>query len=605
MSSFLNKKPKNINEVSRIIIFLSPFAILLIFALVQIINLTLIKGEDFKTQADSNRIYQSKIYPKRGFIFDTNNILLAENIIQQDLKITLEYVEEIDLILTKISNVLDIDYKILEKNFFLRFSKDNPLEPFTLIKNLTEEQIAKISVNLSELPGTEIEASFSRNVVHDEISAPVIGYVGNISKEDISKNLKLKKFTNQQVGKAGIERDFDPILRGKIGFRVQERDSKGQLIKNISIDPPENGRDLRLSIDINLQKKLYKEFKGRKGALVAIEPKTGLIRALISSPSYDPNLLNTINNIGKVKQLFSDQNSPLFNRAIAGQYPPASTLKPFVGLAALEANSITWDAEIIDSGEYYVEGDERPYKGWKDGGHGIVNMKKAIVESSDVYFYSLAYDLTIGNLSPFLQKFGFGSTSGLTQNESKGVLPSKKWKLGYVGDFWFKGDTINMGIGQGYISATPIQIAVAYSVLANKGELIQPRIIESIGNNETLKISKELIQISDKKNWDRIESALIGVVEASNGTAQNIFKNNIRIAGKTGTAQVKSINDKEYELIRENEALRDHALFVGYGPVKNPSLTVVAIIENGESGSAVAAPLVRSAIDYYVDNYEK
>ena len=285
MSSFLNKKPKNINEVSRIIIFLSPFAILLIFALVQIINLTLIKGEDFKTQADSNRIYQSKIYPKRGFIFDTNNILLAENIIQQDLKITLEYVEEIDLILTKISNVLDIDYKILEKNFFLRFSKDNPLEPFTLIKNLTEEQIAKISVNLSELPGTEIEASFSRNVVHDEISAPVIGYVGNISKEDISKNLKLKKFTNQQVGKAGIERDFDPILRGKIGFRVQERDSKGQLIKNISIDPPENGRDLRLSIDINLQKKLYKEFKGRKGALVAIEPKTGLIRALISSPS--------------------------------------------------------------------------------------------------------------------------------------------------------------------------------------------------------------------------------------------------------------------------------------------------------------------------------
>jgi penicillin-binding protein 2 len=304
----------------------------------------------------------------------------------------------------------------------------------------------------------------------------------------------------------------------------------------------------------------------------------------------------------RVREIFSDKNSPLFNRAISGQYPPASTLKPFVGLAALEAKSITWDTEIVDSGEYYVEGDDRPYKGWKDGGHGIVNMKKAIIESSDVYFYSLAYDLTIGNLSPFLEKFGFGSSSGLTQNESKGILPSRKWKLGYVGDFWFKGDTINMGIGQGYITATPIQIAVAYSVLANKGELVQPRIIESIGKNQTLKISKNFITIENKKNCERIEGALIDVVEASNGTAKNIFNKKIRIAGKTGTAQVKSINEEEYELVRENKAFRDHALFVGYGPVEEPVLAVVAIVENGESGSAVAAPLVRSAIDYYIES---
>lgn len=602
MSSFSQKKPRNINEAFRVLFFLTPFIFLLFLAFLQVLNLTLIKGEDFKTQADSNRIYQSKIYPKRGFIYDKNNILLAENVIQQDLKITLEYVEEIDFILLKISKLLNIDYEQLESDFYLRSSKKNPLEPFTLIKNLSEKQIAKISVNLASLPGVEIETSSSRNVVHKEISASVIGYVGNISKDDISKNPKLKFFSNQQVGKTSIERDFDPILRGKVGYRIQERDSKGKLIKTISMIPPENGKDLKLSIDINLQKKLYEEFKGRKGALVAIEPKTGLIRALISSPSYDPNILNTINDMDRVREIFSDENSPLFNRAISGQYPPASTLKPFVGLAALEAKSITWDTEIVDSGEYYVEGDDRPYKGWKDGGHGIVNMKKAIIESSDVYFYSLAYDLTIGNLSPFLEKFGFGSSSGLTQNESKGILPSRKWKLGYVGDFWFKGDTINMGIGQGYITATPIQIAVAYSVLANKGELVQPRIIESIGKNQTLKISKNFITIENKKNWERIEGALIDVVEASNGTAKNIFNKKIRIAGKTGTAQVKSINEEEYELVRENKAFRDHALFVGYGPVEEPALAVVAIVENGESGSAVAAPLVRSAIDYYIES---
>ena len=313
-------------------------------------------------------------------------------------------------------------------------------------------------------------------------------------------------------------------------------------------------------------------------------------------------MLNTINDYEEVKSLFADKDSPLFNRALSGQYPPASTLKPFVGMAALEAETISWEKQIIDSGEYYVEGDERPYKGWKEGGHGNVDMKKAIVESSDVYFYSLAYDLTINNLSPFLEKFGYGKQSGLTENEAKGILPSRKWKLGYIGEAWFKGDTRNMGIGQGYITATPIQIALAYAALANKGEIVKPRIIEKIGNDSTEKISKLNISLSDKKNWKRIEEALLGVVEASNGTANNIYDRNIRIAGKTGTAQVKSIGETEYKFLREDESLRDHALFVGYGPVEDPKLVVVAIIENGESGSAVAAPLVRKAINLYSKN---
>ena len=226
-------------------------------------------------------------------------------------------------------------------------------------------------------------------------------------------------------------------------------------------------------------------------------------------------------------------------------------------------------------------------------------MNKAIIESSDVYFYSLAYDLTVSNLSPFLEKFGFGEQSGLTIREVTGILPSRKWKLGYKGESWFKGDTINMGIGQGYITATPLQIAVAYSALANKGELVQPRIIEKIGEENTETVIKKNISLIDDLNWKRIEKSLLGVVEASNGTANNIYDRNIRIAGKTGTAQVKSIIETEYELLRVDKSLRDHALFVGYGPVEEPKLVVVAIIENGESGSAVAAPLVRKAINLY------
>lgn len=600
MSIFENKKDSI--ETYRIIVFLSPFLILLFFAFLQILNLSYFNSDIYKTQSDSNRLYQSKIAPQRGFIFDTKNTLLVENNIQQDLEINPSFIENPRVFLKQISDLLDLNFEKIESDFYVRATGKSSQEPYILIKDLNEQQIAKLSVNLKKIKGAEIVSSFSRNVIHKDIMAPVIGYVGNISREDIFNNPELTKFKSLKIGKTGVEKDFDSILRGNMGYRIQERDSYGKLIRNISIEPPLKGKDLKLSIDLDLQKKLFSDFKGRKGALVAIEPRTGLIRALISSPTYDPNLLNSINDYEEVKSLFADKDSPLFNRALSGQYPPASTLKPFVGMAALEAETISWEKRIVDSGEYYVEGDDRPYKGWKEGGHGNVDMKKAIIESSDVYFYALAYDLTINNLSPFLEKFGYGKQSGLTENEAKGILPSRKWKLGYIGEAWFKGDTINMGIGQGYITATPIQIALAYATLANRGEIVKPRIIEKIGGVSTEKVSNLNISLSDNQNWKRIEEALLGVVEASNGTANNIYDRNIRIAGKTGTAQVKSIGETEYKFLREDESLRDHALFVGYGPVEDPKLVVVAIIENGESGSTVAAPLVRKAINLYSKN---
>ncbi|MAK15029.1 MAG: penicillin-binding protein 2 [Proteobacteria bacterium] len=582
----------------RVFLFLLPFLILLIFAFLQILNLMVFQAEKFKTQADSNRILKEKVFPPRGLILDTKDKIIVNNFIRQDLVVTPNFIENYSSYLSLLSSLVEIEEDVLEQIFYQKLSEIKPFQSFTLLRDLNDRQLAKVKLNFKDLSGTEINSSFSRNAVYGESSGPVIGYLGFASKQDILFNPNLKNFNDQQVGLLGIEKELDEELRGTVGYRFSEKDARGSVLDVLSTEPSIKGKNVKLSIDIELQDELYKEFKGRKGALIAIEPETGFIRAMISSPSYNPNFFNNLKT-EEIKLLFQNKNSPLFNRAISGQYPPASTLKPFIGLVALEEEVITWQEKILDEGEFFVEGDERPYRGWKEGGHGEVNMEKAIAESSDVYFYNIAYDLTVNSIAPFLKMFGFGESSDLFMNESKGILPDKKWKLGQKGEFWFKGDTINMGIGQGYILATPLQIALAYSALINGGKLISPRIVQSIEGKETEFVS-EKIEIKNIKNLEYIKQSLISVVESNTGTAKNIYDPKLRIAGKTGTAQVKSIlDDNKYQEIRENVLLRDHALFVGYGPVEDPSILVVAIVENGESGSLVAAPLVKKAINLY------
>ncbi len=590
--------PSNSSIFRRILIFLIPFLILLTLAFFQIFNLMVLSADEFKTQADSNRILKERVFPPRGLILDRNDEIVVENFIRQDLKVTPSFVEDYSLYISNLSELMNYETSKIEDIFYKKLNEIKPFQSFTLIRNLNDEQIAKLNLNLSKFSGTEIIPNFSRNVTEGESLGSVVGYLGFASKNSILEDPNLKNFSDQQIGLLGIEKEYDDFLRGEIGYKFLEKDSKGNVIKVLSTEPPKKGKNLKLSIDLELQRTLFKEFTGKKGALIAIEPETGFIRALISSPSYDPNYLNNFYS-EEIEKILQDENSPLFNRAVSGQYPPASTLKPFIGLAALEEQVITWDEKIHDQGEFFVEGDDRPYRGWKEEGHGFVNMESAIAESSDVYFYNIAFDLTVSSISPFLAKFGFGSSSKLLGNESKGILPDKKWKLGQKGEFWFKGDTINMGIGQGYILTTPLQIAIAYSALVNEGQLITPRIVESIDGVAT-EFSSERIELKNNENWELIKKALVSVVESNKGTAHNLFDPKKRIAGKTGTAQVKSlINDIKYQEIRENELLRDHALFVGYGPIEKPSLVVVVIVENGESGSLVAAPIVKKAINSY------
>ena len=584
----------------RILIFLIPFLILLTLAFFQIFNLMILRSDEFTTQADSNRILKERVFPPRGLILDRNEEVVVENFIRQDLKVTPSFIEDYSLYISNLSELMNYETSKIENIFYKKLSEIKPFQSFTLIRNLSDEQIAKLNLNLNKFAGTEIIPNFSRNVVQGESLGSVVGYLGFASKNFMLQDPNLKNFSDQQIGLLGIEKEYDNFLRGEIGYKFLEKDSKGTVIKVLSSEPPKKGKNLKLSIDLELQRTLFKEFTGKKGALIAIEPETGFIRALISSPSYDPNYLNNLYS-DEIEKILQDKDSPLFNRAVSGQYPPASTLKPFIGLAALEEEVITWDEKIDDQGEFFVEGDDRPYRGWKEEGHGLVNMESAIAESSDVYFYNIAFDLTVSSISPFLAKFGFGASSKLIGNESKGILPDKKWKLGQKGEFWFKGDTINMGIGQGYILTTPLQIALAYSALVNGGQLITPRIVESI-DGETTEFSSKKIELKNNENWDLIKKALVSVVESNKGTAHNLFDPEKRIAGKTGTAQVKSlINDIKYQEIRENELLRDHALFVGYGPIEKPSLVVVVIVENGESGSLVAAPIVKKALNSYQD----
>ena len=589
------------NILKRIFFLLIPFGILLFLAFLQIVNLMIFQSEKFITQADSNRILKEKVFPPRGLIYDTNDQIIVNNFIRQDLVLTPNFIDNHSEYLSFISELLDVEKNVLENIFYEKLSEIKPFQSFTLLRNLNDEQLAKFKLNSNKLPGTEIIPSFSRNILFGESIGSTIGYLGFASKQNILNNPKLRNFNDQQIGLTGIENEFDEELRGMPGYRFSEKDVNGNVLEVLDTEPSMKGKNVKLSIDIELQESLYREFEGRKGALIAIEPDTGLIRAMISSPSYDPNYFNNL-NFEEIKLILNNENSPLFNRAISGQYPPASTLKPFIGLVALEENIISWKDKILDEGEFFVEGDDRPYRGWKEGGHGEVDMEKAIAESSDVYFYNIAFDLTITSISPFLEKFGFGKSSELFINENNGILPNKKWKLGQQGEFWFKGDTINMAIGQGFILATPLQIALAYCALINGGELLTPRIVESIGGENTKSSSKKIV-LKDKKNLDYIQDALIAVVESNTGTANNIYDSELRIAGKTGTAQVKSIlDDKKYQEIRENILLRDHALFVGYGPIENPNLVVVAIVENGESGSLVAAPIVKKAIDLFQKN---
>ena len=594
---------KRDSESRKLVLYLI-FPIFIMFVvLLQTINLTVINGKKYETQSENNRIVSRTIYPTRGLIYDTHDKLLVENIASSQLNLVPERSTDTLKKIKEIADLLNLEKSFLLDVFERQIKKPRyPFQPITLAKSLNDEQIALFSVSGEKFKGFSVETGLVRSVVNKQSLAHVLGYMGYSESNDVNKSSNF--ISGSQIGISGIEKTYHDQLSGKVGTRIEEKDVSGKFVRVLSENNAESGKDLKLSIDLDLQNFLIPFFEGQKGALVALEPKTGFIKALISSPSYDPNIFNSSSSLAEIQSIFSDDEGPLFNRATMGNYPPASTIKPILGLAALDEGIVDWNTIIQDDGEFYVEGDPRPYRGWKEDGHGKVDLEKAIVESSDVYFYSTAYDLTIKRLEPFLNKFGFGAKTNIDAEESNGLVPNEKWKLGYIGEFWFKGDSINLGIGQGYMLSTPIQISQAIAVIANRGDIIKPRLVEEIDESPTELESLGKINLKDETNWEKIEKSMIEVINAPNGTANNIKDTRYVIAGKTGTAQIKSYEDQEYEDIRENPFFRDHALFVGYAPIPDPELLILVIIENGESGSRVAAPIAKAGFDYYLTKNE-
>ena len=588
-----------LKQRSSILFFLA--FLLVLIGLYKIIELTVLDRQQYFTESEKNRIINVPIYPSRGLIKLTDGEIVAENIVKHELLIRKDLVNKASNEIKDLQNILSLPDIVLD------FSKTiNGSDELILISGLTYEQLAKYQTNKQKWPSIELKTQLRRFLPHKNVFSHVIGHLGEVTKEDERQYQDIRYKAGSYIGKVGLEKRYESEMRGKSGMSIIEVDVFGNQIREIERTQPIRPSNLYLSLNLKLQQLAREELSGRKGAIIAIDPNTGFIKALVSSPDYNPNVLNKAEN-GFSYPRDNQKDAPLFNRAISGSYPPASTIKPFLGLLGLEEETIDTSTIIIDEGVFQINGEGRKYRGWKEDGHGNVNLHKAIVESSDVYFYELASKLTIDKISKFLSLFYFGKNTGIDLiNESPSVLPDRSWKLGHIGESWFIGDTVNMGIGQGYITVTPLQLAASVSAIATKGKIFKPKLVKRIGGQV---IEPELlfsIELKNKENWEAIEESMIAVIDSWNGTAHNLYKEGgTKIAGKTGTAQIKSLVDQEmtvkeeYEGIREIEKNRDHALFISYGPLPSPNLTVVVIVENGESGSSVAAPIAMKLLEQY------
>jgi penicillin-binding protein 2 len=570
--------------------------------------------EKYKNLSENNRVQLRPLAPNRGLIYDRNGVLLAENIPSYSLTIVAERVRDLDQTLTFLNDLIEISERDREQfDKRLKFRR-RPFEPVVLRYRLSEEEIAKVLVNRFYLPGVDVEAQLVRHYPNGNAFAHVLGYVGRINEKDqalldTDPDVKRRYSATQYIGKTGVERRYEEDLHGEVGYQKVETNARGRILSVIEQQDPIPGKDLTLHLDARLQKLAEKEMIGRRGAVVAIEVATGGIVALYSNPAFDPNSFVTGISHKDYSDLRDDPDQPLFDRATRGQYPPASTLKPFIGLAALNAGTTNWNDSIRDQGWYKLDNDERLYRDWKRGGHGRVDLERAVVESCDTYFYDVAVRTGIDGITPFLAQFGFGRDMTLDVISAlPGLLPDRDWKKAHRRGSWYAGDTVNLGIGQGFMLTTPLQLATATAVLANRGKWQIPRLIYAHNEVEDVIEHGDIpdIQLRNPDNWNRMFNAMANVISGQHGTARRLLSNmQFPMAAKTGTAQVVGIKqDEEYDSEALRERLRDHALFIAFAPVDNPQIAIAVIVENGESAGKTAGPIAQSIINEYLGGAE-
>ncbi len=596
------------NFFNRLIIIYVFFGLLFLYFLYKTFSLQVSSYTDYEIAALENKTREILVQPRRGIIFDRNGKILVNNVPSYNLIISPSQIDDLNGLLDQIQLIVslsDQDIEYVYKNF-QRSAKLN--RELIIKRNLTIDEIAKFEIRQHRFPGVLIDERYTRENLYPNLFSHSVGYVGNIDddnrleeilfEQELQPKETIFKYSNGHlIGKTGLESVYDSDLRGLFGKKIYEVDASGKLLREIEEIPASDGKDIYTSLDLEAQKVAYKQLNDRRGAVVAVDISNGAIVSYLSSPSFSVNkIANGLSN-KEFQKLLNDKNKPFFDRAAQGRYSPASTIKPAIGLYGLESKIIDWNYFMNDPGFFLLPEDERTLRGWKKGGHGNINLNNAIIESSNTFFFSLAYKSDINELIEYLSYFGFGKNVCIDCFlPDKGLLPSPEWKMNNLNFGWVKGDTVNIGVGQGYMSATPIQLAYYAALLANKGTLNEFSFVQD--GEAALKSTLITTNINDN-DWDKIHRSMIGVIENPKGTAKRLRQlGDFTIAAKSGTVELVSTETKEdYKIIREVEEKRDHAIIIAFGPMPNPRYAVSVVIENGESGGSVAGPVAIAVLN--------
>ena len=594
----------------RLVVGIGFVSVLLAILLLRFFYLQAVRHGYYQTLSESNRIAIVPIVPNRGLMLDRNGVVLARNYSGYTLEINQNKTANIEATINELSSLVTITNKD-RKRFNKLLAESHNFETLVIRNRLSDEEVARFAAQQYRFPGVEIKARLFRDYPFGAQTSHLIGYIGRINDTEVSQleesDLAANYRGSDYIGKTGLEQSYESDLHGTTGIEQVEVDAGGRAVRMISSTAPVSGNTLILSIDAKLQEIAEKSFGDYRGALVAIDPNNGEVLAFVSKPGYDPNPFIDGIDTQSWDELNNSPDVPLNNRALRGQYPPGSTIKPFMALAGLNFHTRKPEQTISDAGVFYLPGSRRQYRDWKAGGHGSVNMFKAIQISCDTYFYGLATELGIDNIFDYLSRFGFGKKTGIDmEGETSGLLPSQEWKMKRYQQIWYPGDTVSVGIGQGYTLVTPLQLAFATATLANNGVAYQPHLVKEVQSSRSSEnrfIAKDpLYDLNiDPKDLDLVRRAMVAVTQPGGTAVYASLGAPYQIAGKTGTAQVVAMKQGEkYDAKKVDERLRDHAWFIAYAPADKPRIALAVLVENGGHGGGTAAPIARKVLDYYL-----
>jgi len=563
----------------------------------------------YETRSQDNRMRVQVMPPVRGLIYDRNGVILADNLPAYRLEIVPEQVDDLDATLDRLAQIVAIRDSDRQR-FRERVAKTPRFRGVPIRLSMSQREVARFEVNRGEFPGVDIRAGLTRHYPLGRVAAHLVGYVGGITVQDLARVDNKRYRGSNHIGKSGVEYSYESRLHGQPGSRVVETNASGRALRELEMNRPTAGDSVYLTIDARLQKAAFDALGDNVGAVVAIDPDTGGLLALVSKPSYDPDLFVDGISHAHYKQLINNPHKPLFNRALQGQYPPGSTIKPVMALAGLETDQIKADKQVWCPGFITLPGSNHRYRDWKRSGHGWVDMQEAIYRSSDVYFYKLGLKLGIDNIHRYGALFGLGSRTGIDlPRENAGIMPSRAWKHGNRNQPWYPGETLNTVIGQGFMSTTPLQMAQTTSLIAQRGAGFKPHVLGAWKDPETGQITQTRptplppIQLNDPNHWNVVIGGMRQVVANPRGTAHYYVGQNLdySLAGKSGSSQVTQLaqNQAAPDIEDVEHQFRDHALFIAFAPIEDPTIAVAVLVEHGGGGSSVAGPIAREIIDAY------